>query len=389
MLPFLPQYRSPSVAALSAASGGAPMATFDGASNGVTLSNGNLTATHANTNNDCGVRSLSFQTSGKFYFEVTCTDLDGSADCAGVLGKTGNFINLVTNGTFCGCTYRSSGNIYGNGASSGKTIGAIADGDLLCFAVDLDNSKFWVRKGAAGNWNGLVIGSENPETNTGGVSISSYVAGGMAPAVGFGGSSPQTGDNMTANFGGSSFTGAVPSGFTSGWPARTGGPEWLPALSVAMDSNSPGFNGYTIRSVVLRGGLAHAGSKYRITIEGGSVEGAAGDACYSGPGASSGDLYDFETTPTQVLFSGSGSFDTGVGGSIVSDEINVAVDAGKSFVTTFHLNNASKDTIARSSTGFANYYYKAASSEASTVDVTGYTTVSSRSGLVKTIEVWG
>lgn len=361
--------------------------TFDGAAQSITKSNGDLTATHSSTNNNSGTRSLSFQTSGKYYFEVTATDFDGSADCAGVLAKTGNFIDLIS-AARCGSVTRTSGNVFGNDAASGKSIGAIADGDVLGFAVDLDNAKIWARKAPSGNWNGLAIGSENPATNTGGVSISNDASGGMAPAVGFGGASTQSGDNATANFGATSFSGTAPSGFTAGWPKRVGGPEWLPAVSVTMSSDNGGWNGFTLRNVVSRGGLAHAGSKYRITFEGGSVEGTAGDACYSGPGATSGDVYDFETTPTQVLFSGGGSFDTGVGGTIMSDEINVAVDASKPFIVAFHFNNAAKDTIRRGSATNANYYWKSAN-EPSTVDVTGYTTVGSLSAVVKKIEVWG
>jgi hypothetical protein len=41
----------------------------------------------------------------------------------------------------------------------------------------------------------------------------------MVPFVTFGGSPGSANNVITANFGASAFSGAVPSGFTSGWPA--------------------------------------------------------------------------------------------------------------------------------------------------------------------------
>lgn len=192
-------------------------ASLDGTATNVTLSNGNLTATHANTTDNSGARSTAQQSSGKWYFEVTLTDVDGNADCVAVITAPATYTNLITNGTNCAAVYRSTGNIFSNNANSGRTLGALADGDIIGVAVDLDNEKVWFRKAPSGNWNGQVIGSQNPATNTGGVSISSYAATTMAPAVGFGGPSTQAGDVMTANFGATAFTGTVPSGFTSGW----------------------------------------------------------------------------------------------------------------------------------------------------------------------------
>jgi hypothetical protein len=56
---------------------------------------------------------------------------------------------------------------------------------------------------------------ENPDTGTGGVVIP---AGTIVPIVVFGGGGGVPNNVVTANFGASAFSGAVPSGFTSGWP---------------------------------------------------------------------------------------------------------------------------------------------------------------------------
>lgn len=191
-------------------------ATFNGTTSNVTLSNGNLTVTHSNTTANAGARSTALKSSGKFYFEVTATDLDGAFDAIGILTAAGTLTNLVTNGTNCGVVYRASGAIWGNGASSSMAIGAIADGDIIGVAVDLDNERIWFRKAPSGNWNGS--GTADPATNTSGANISSFSGTTMGPAVGFGGTGTAAGDNFTGNFGASAFTGSVPSGFTSGWP---------------------------------------------------------------------------------------------------------------------------------------------------------------------------
>lgn len=184
----------------------------------VTLSNGNLTATHANTNSNAGARSPDGKNSGKYYFEVDRPSgvTHGAFDCIGVLTAAGTFTNLVTNGTNCGTTYAGTGTIWGNGANSGRSI--VWSTNIIGVAVDLDNEKIWFRSGASGQWNGQAIGSQDPANNIGGVSISNFSGTTMAPAVGFGGTGTQSGDTMTANFGQSAFNGAVPSGFTSGWP---------------------------------------------------------------------------------------------------------------------------------------------------------------------------
>jgi SPRY domain len=188
------------------------LASFDGAVSAVNVSNDNLTATHASAANNAGVRSLSLKSTGKFYFEVAMTTTHGAFDCAGILTSSGLFVDLVANGANCVVAYKNTGNIFSNNANSGKTLGAMAAGDVLGFAIDLTARKGWVRKNG-GNWNGLAIGSENPATGLGGVTIAATAT--FAPAVGFGGTGTAAGDEMTANFGGTSFAATAPAGFTN------------------------------------------------------------------------------------------------------------------------------------------------------------------------------
>jgi len=190
------------------------MATFDGAATNVTLSNGNLTATHSNTTSNSGVRSASQQSSGKYYFEVTATQTTGTADCVGVITAAGTYTNLVTNGSNCGVQYRT-GAIWSNNVNSTLSGSNIANGNIVGVAVDLDNDKIWFQQFFG--WNGLALTSEDPATNTGGVSISSFSGTTLSPAVGF---AATASGNFTANFGATTFKGNVPAGF-SAWGSST------------------------------------------------------------------------------------------------------------------------------------------------------------------------
>jgi len=193
-------------------SGGATVyATLDGATSAVTMSGGNLIATHNSNAGNSGVRSTALKSSGKYYFESTAgSQIYAFGQMVGILLSSGTFADLVGGINSTIVTYQ--GTIFTFGSATGKTIGTIAIGNVIGSAIDLDNRKAWFRSGA-GLWNGGAIGVENPATNTGGVTIG---AGSLAPALGFNGS---TGDNASANFGASAFSGVVPASFTAGWPA--------------------------------------------------------------------------------------------------------------------------------------------------------------------------
>lgn len=178
----------------------------------ITLSNGNLTATSDGNANKNLVRALIGKTVGKWYFELTYIQpnpgsgiddgfgvflgtepLDGGASTSGngiVVQPFNGFVN-------------SKGSFTGTQLNSGSEFAA---GSLICFAVDVTNSLFWVRYLAAGQWN--ASGAANPATGTGGISFS--LAGALYPGVCFNSTIHK---GSTANFGASGFGGAVPAGF--------------------------------------------------------------------------------------------------------------------------------------------------------------------------------
>ena len=184
----------------------------------VTLSGGNLVTTNTGTTGTnqgaCGVNAFG-QTTGKYYFESTLTAfLGGGNNGIGAGIVTTPYTSIGPNGTGGTMMYGGSGNIYSNGANSGFTLGARSTGNVIGVAIDLDNRKAWYRVAPSGNWDGNA--THNPVTNTGGVAIP---AGTIIPFCTFGGIGGVSNNVITANFGASSFTGAVPSVFTAGWPA--------------------------------------------------------------------------------------------------------------------------------------------------------------------------
>jgi len=203
------------------ATGGAvaASATWDAATaTAVTLSGGNLVATNTGTSSvDQGARGATSagKTSGKYYFEITSTTyLGGGNNGLGIGTTASTYTGMGNNATTGVNMYISDGSIYANGSSAGVAIGGLSSGTLACIAVDLDNRKIWFRKTISGNWNNS--GTANPATNVGGITIP---AGTMVPFCTFGGTGGGPNNVLTANFGASAFSGAVPSGFTSGWSA--------------------------------------------------------------------------------------------------------------------------------------------------------------------------
>lgn len=183
------------------------------------LTNANLTATGTvpGTANYGAVRSVGLQTTGKYYWEYTPSVLNEVSTGFGIANAT---VSLPTGTSLYanGCALRFNGHVWLNGVDSGIiTGGNISTGGSArsCFALDMTNKLLWVRGGAATQWNNG--GTANPVTGVGGLDISAITSTGICAAF-FSAST----DACTANFGDTAFSGAVPSGFTSGFPAGGG-----------------------------------------------------------------------------------------------------------------------------------------------------------------------
>lgn len=176
----------------------------------MSLSNGNLTAT--TTNWSVGVRSITGYSSGKYYLEITMANGSGTIDAVGL----GTITSDLTSQLPVGTVGVAGANVWVNGASvQAGWSGFPANGTVVGIAVDLSAQLIWFRAAPSGNWNNS--GTANPATATGGTSFSVLGAGvKLYPLFEVGAG---TGHAATANFGGSAFSGTVPSGFTAGWPA--------------------------------------------------------------------------------------------------------------------------------------------------------------------------
>lgn len=183
------------------------------------LSGGNLIATMSAVGSPA-VRSIDRQIAGKFYFEFTLTTVVGTvgfgiANAIPVMA-TSTGIGVNNPGTVGAATLSTAGSVNINGVNVTNGFSVMSAGNVACVALDLDNRLIWFRNGAAGNWN--LSAGNNPATGVGGYSIAA-VAGGGIPAYACCGSGNPNGSVVTANFGDSAFSGAVPAGFTSGFTA--------------------------------------------------------------------------------------------------------------------------------------------------------------------------
>jgi hypothetical protein len=172
----------------------------------------------------------------------------------------------------------------------------------------------------------------------------------------------------------------------SAWVAAISA-TWQTNASAAVSGANAGWNGYTMRQRIAAAGLANGGgTKVRVTLKAASGASFTIDSCYIGAGAASGDVYDFETTPTQLTFSGgSAGVTVASNGTVLSDEVTYTVDASKPLVISVHFSAASSVPPLLSKTNWTNYN-KAAVSEAATVNVSGYATSANAVYLISLVE---
>jgi len=132
----------------------------------------------------------------------------------------------VINGKYVGETTNSvgvdisiTGRAYFNDIAQ-DTAGAYVAGTTNMACVDTTAKLFWHYNYTTGLWNGVVIGSSNPATGTGGVDIST-MGGTWSWAIGLIDITGNT--DITVNFGATAFTNTIPSGFNT---QDSGGPSF-------------------------------------------------------------------------------------------------------------------------------------------------------------------
>jgi hypothetical protein len=197
---------------------------------------------------------------------------------------------MVANAAGACVAYAVAGAIWYNGGSASRSIGNLNSGTLLnCVAVDLDNQRIWFRHGATGSWNDTSGSLYDPSVPSSGIDISSLGAAVM-PVVGFQASGAA--GYGTLNLGAAGFVGAVPAGFTAGWPGVSVPtvPAGLAVLSVTATSITMGW------SASSGGGTMMYTLQYRVTGSGSGWTQISGIVALSQTvsGLVSGQFYDFQ-----------------------------------------------------------------------------------------------
>lgn len=173
---------------------------------GITLSNGNLTATNTTGANQV-VYATRSHSSGKRVFAFDPTVISGSTSY-----QVGILRNAIGAPSF-GITHAAFNSVIRYvTTSTALTVAAsyTSAASEVMIAVDIDNFLFWVRVGA-GSWNNNNPAGADPATGTGGRDFTAAGAGSYFPAF----MSNNTTCELILNVGNTAFTNAIPSGFSA------------------------------------------------------------------------------------------------------------------------------------------------------------------------------
>jgi len=186
----------------------------------IVLSAGNLQATTNSGTTWTAVRATTNKSAGKFYYEVTNIVTITFPGVTGVgVGIANSTFNLDVGtgvGSYLGYDnqgigFFDYGAIWSNGLNVATDTPWETAGDMAAVAVDIGAKLFWARQIPFGNWNGNP--SADPATGVGGISFPSGLTAAIFPAVCcLGSTDPET---IKINFGATTFTGSVPSGFSA------------------------------------------------------------------------------------------------------------------------------------------------------------------------------
>ena len=193
---------------------------------------GNL-AVHNQGSGVGAVRSTTAKTSGRAYFEVQLGMIMSSDNTMVGIGNARTKLTALTGASGNSVAWaRKNGKIYRHGSHANTNPVTGSDADVVAFAFDFNNRKFWVNNLTTGSgWNGDGIVGQNPTTGAGGYPFGSIARGPYFIMISVG----SAGDYAILNPGRTPFVGAVPSGYAA-WgstttlnAADTGGPATLTA----------------------------------------------------------------------------------------------------------------------------------------------------------------
>lgn len=137
-----------------------------------------------------------------------------------------------------------------------------------------------------------------------------------------------------------------------------GGYAYSDAATFEPDASSNNWAGYTLRCAIDDTALEGDGTKVRVTITADTDEGCEIDSAFVGIKATSGNDWDFASTPVQLTFDGSNSYTIPAGEYVVSDAVDLTVgDLDGIVLSLFVAGGASADDLSAkvSQTGWTCY----------------------------------
>lgn len=174
---------------------------------------------------------------------------------------------------------------------------------------------------------------------------------------------------------------------------RTSSGAFGAVFNATLASNGSGYSSATWRYVFSIAGLtvpsgtptqARVGFKAHTTTDGCTITSA-----YIGHKASTGDTYDFDASPIQLLFGGLVSVTIASGSSLVSDNANFAWNKSSDILIAFYVNDAMHDNLAFNASVANIEGFSKIGNDASAVDATGYTSGGARLDGIYLIETNG
>jgi len=197
--------------------------TWDPSAKGanITLSGSNLVATSTSTASSSthGTGGYIGSSALLLYYEATATTVQGVGNSWGAgISSNGSGLAQYLGQSSIGTGLYQNGKVFNN-ALAGTTIFTFASGAVIGIAVNFTAQKLWFTINGT-TWNNAAIGSQNPATNTGGITTIAnnnpfIVSGVYQTVVPCCGTTGNTTNVVTANFGATAFSYAVPSGFTA------------------------------------------------------------------------------------------------------------------------------------------------------------------------------
>lgn len=166
---------------------------------GITLSGGDLTVVRSSSATYSGLRATLSRSSGKWCWENAVASMTTNLGFG--VATASSSLTSILGADAGGWSVYHNGQSFHNGTYTTSPI-SYTSGDVIGLCVDLDVGALWVAK------NGVWVG--NPSAGTG--AVHTGVSGAVYPAsIGHGAY------QFTSNFGATSFTYPVPTGFNAGW----------------------------------------------------------------------------------------------------------------------------------------------------------------------------